>query len=121
VHIVETTVPVLDESVLSELQTLGADVVAEIFELFLTDVPNRLQKLRQAIDAGSRDAILREAHGLKGSALGIGAARLAGLCLAIEHDAREGHLDQAAARSSGLDAAFAEVRHAMKDSRVASE
>ena len=115
----ETAFPVLDESVLSELQTLGADVVAEIFALFVTDVPTRLAKLQQAIDTRSGDAVLREAHGLKGSALAVGAARLANLCLAIEHDAREGQLDQAAARSVGLDAAFADVRYAMKDIRVA--
>jgi histidine phosphotransfer protein HptB len=115
----ETAFPVLDESVLSELQTLGADVVAEIFALFVTDVPTRLAKLQQAIDARSGDAILREAHGLKGSALAVGAARLANLCLAIEHDAREGQLDRAAARSVGLDAAFADVRYAMKGARVA--
>jgi hypothetical protein len=41
------------------------------------------------------------------------------VCLAIEQDAREGQLDRAAARSVGLDAAFADVRYAMKDTRVA--
>ena len=41
----ETSVPVLDDSVLSELQILGADVVAEIFDLFVADVPSRLARL----------------------------------------------------------------------------
>jgi hypothetical protein len=52
---------------------------------------------------------------LKGSALALGAARFAGLCAAIEHDAREGQLDQAAARSSTLEMEFSEVRRAMKE------
>lgn len=106
--------PVLDESVLSELQTLGADVVAEIFDLFVSDVPHRVARLQHAIDDRSRDGVLHEAHGLKGSALALGAARFAGLCAAIEHDAREGHLDQAAGRSSTLDVEFSEVRRAMR-------
>jgi HPt (histidine-containing phosphotransfer) domain-containing protein len=110
-----TSVPVLDDSVLSELRTLGDDVIAEIFDLFLADVPSRLAKLQRAIDDRSRDSVLREAHGLKGSALGVGAARLASLCSAIEHDAREGRLDQATHRSSGLEAEFAEVRAALKE------
>ena len=117
-HTAETSVPVLDDSVLSELRTLGANVVAEIFELFVTDVPNRLGKLQQAVDTGSCDGVLREAHGLKGSALGVGASRLAMLCAAIEHDARDGHLDQVAARSSQLAGQFAQVRTAMKDRGV---
>ena len=117
-HIAEKSVPVLDDGVLSELKTLGADVVAEIFELFVTDVPNRLGKLHQAIQKGSCDGVLREAHALKGSALGVGASRLAVLCAAIEHDARDGNLDQAAARSSQLEGEFAQVRAAMKDREV---
>jgi histidine phosphotransfer protein HptB len=114
----ETSVPILDGSVLSELQTLGPDVVTEIFDLFLADVPSRLVKLQHAIDDRSLDLVLREAHGLKGSALGIGASRLANLCAAIEHDAREGHLDRASARSSELEPRFAEVRTALDDVRA---
>jgi two-component system, sensor histidine kinase len=111
----ETSVPVLDESVLSELRTLGADVVAEIFALFVADVPSRLAKLQQAIDDRSREGVLREAHGLKGSALGIGASRFASLCAVIEHDAREGHLDQATLRASKLEGEFAEVRIVLRE------
>jgi HPt (histidine-containing phosphotransfer) domain-containing protein len=114
----ETFVPILEASVLSELQTLGPDVVAEIFDVFLADVPSRLVNLRQAVDDRSLDLLLREAHGLKGSALGIGAFRLASLCAAIEHDARDGHLDRAAARSSELESQFAEVRTALDDVRA---
>ena len=114
----EASVPVLDDSVLSELRTLGPDVVAEIFDLFVDDVPRRLVKLRHAIDDRSLDLVLREAHGLKGSALGIGASRLASLCAAIEHDVREGHLDRAAARLSELEPEFVMVRTALNDVRA---
>ena len=116
-----TSVPVLDGSVLGELRTLGADVVAEIFDLFVSDVPHRLARLQHAIDDRSRDSVLHEAHGLKGSALALGAARFAGLCAAIERDAREGHLDQASARSSTLQMEFAEVRRAMKEMGLARD
>jgi HPt (histidine-containing phosphotransfer) domain-containing protein len=114
----ETSVPVLDDSVLSELQTLGPDVVAEIFDLFIADVPNRLVKLRQAFNDRSLDLVLREAHGLKGSALAIGASRLASLCAAIESEARGGLLDRGTALSSALESEFAEVRTALNDVRA---
>jgi HPt (histidine-containing phosphotransfer) domain-containing protein len=113
-----STVPILDGSVLSEIQTLGPDVVAEIVDLFLADVPGRLVKLQHAIDDRSLDLVLLEAHALKGSALGIGASRLASLCAAIEHDARDGHLDRAAARSAELNPQFADVRTALDDVRA---
>jgi histidine phosphotransfer protein HptB len=102
---------------LSELQRLGPDVVAEIFDLFVGDVPNRLVTLQRAIEERSLDAILREAHGLKGSALGVGATRLAHLCAAIEGDAREGQLDRAAARSARLEGESAEARRALRERR----
>ena len=111
----ETSVPVLDQSVLSELRTLGDDVVAEIFELFVADVPSRLATLQHAIDDRSREGVLREAHGLKGSALGIGASRFASLCAVIEHDARQGHLDQATHRASKLKEEFAELLVMLKE------
>ncbi len=116
-HTAQSSSPVLDDSVLSELQTLGADVVAEIVDLFLADVPVRLARLMQAIGDRSPDVVLREAHGLKGSALGVGATRLADLCAAIEHDARDGEIDRAIGRSSALEAEFAEAREALKDMR----
>lgn len=114
----ETSLPILDASVLSELQTLGSDVVAEIFDLFVADVPNRLVELRRAIDNQSVDRVLREAHGLKGSALGIGATRLASLCAALEQAAREGHLDRAGVRSSEFETEFAKVRTALDGVRA---
>ena len=87
-HIAEKSVPVLDDGVLSELKSLCADVVAEIFELFMTDVPNRLGKLHQAIDKGSCDGVLREAHGLKGRANEHlrGQVRLQGHTALNQHD-----------------------------------
>ena len=116
-HKVDTLTPILDSAVLTELEMLGAEVVNEIVELFIADVPQRLTKLQHAIAARAGDAILREAHGLKGSALGIGAARLAELCAAIEHDARAGLLDQAVERSVGLESEFDQVRRALTATR----
>ena len=116
-HGAEHGVPVLDQRVLSELQTLDIDVVAEIFDLFVRDVPNRLLALHKAIENRSCDAILREAHALKGSALGVGAMRLAQLCAAIEGDAREDQLDRACARSANLEGEFAEAHRALLENR----
>ena len=104
--------PILDAATIGGLQALGADILGEIFELFAVDAPARLARLENAIQSGSRDAVLREAHGLKGTALGVGAARMATLCAAIESDARTGQLSDAAERSACLKSEVQAVRHA---------
>jgi histidine phosphotransfer protein HptB len=101
--------PILDDVIWTELQILGDDVVCEIVELFVTDVPQRMSRIQHAISARSPEAILREAHGLKGSALGIGAARLAELCAAIERDTRDGRFDLVASRWTDLGPEFVQV------------
>lgn len=106
--------PVLDAVALNKLQMLGAEVVGEIVQLFMLDVPDRLVKLRHAVAAQSSDTIMREAHALRGSALAVGAARLARLCAAIESDARAGLLDKAIDRSTELESAFEEVHEALR-------
>ena len=116
-HTTEPEVPVLDDAVLADLETLGPDVVGEIVELFLLDVPGRLATLQRALDDRRGETVHREAHGLKGSALSIGATRLAAVCAAIEHAARQGDLDQAAAHSPGLISEFEEVQEALKKIR----
>jgi hypothetical protein len=54
---------------------------------------------------------------LKGSALGVGAMRLAHLCAAIERDAREGQLERACAGSARLEGEFAEAHRALLENR----
>ena len=76
--------PVLDNATLAELRDLGPDVIDEIAHVFAADVPDRLTRLRQASAMGA-DAVRREAHALKGSALAVGATQMAGICGALEH------------------------------------
>jgi HPt (histidine-containing phosphotransfer) domain-containing protein len=107
--------PVLDPTTVSEVQALGAELLAEIVDLFVTDVPIRLSRLRAAVADRAGDAIRREAHGLKGGALGVGAARMASICGAIERLAGAGDVDRAAALEASIDPAFAEARLALED------
>lgn len=110
----EQSAQILDAQVVGELRTLGDELLAEIIELFTADAPVRISRLEAAISAGSRDAILREAHGLKGSALGVGAARFARLCAEIENDARSGCVSEAASRSAHLLPEFKAVQAAFE-------
>ena len=80
--------PILDRHVLEELASLqdpnGPDLLSELIQLYLIDLPDRIEGIRNAIEGGDSAALRREAHRLKGSSQQMGAARLAALCLELE-------------------------------------
>jgi HPt (histidine-containing phosphotransfer) domain-containing protein len=106
--------PILNVATLAEVRALGDDMLEEIVALFADDTAARMILLHGAFHAQSADAIRREAHGLKGGALGVGAARLAGICETIEHCAASGHVDQAAALELAVAPAFEEAVAALR-------
>jgi len=105
---------VLDRSTLAEVQGLGPELLEEIVNIFVADVPVRLARLHSAFAAHQGDAIRKEAHGLKGGALGVGAARMADICAAIERYAGVGELAQASTLEPSVDPAFEEARRALE-------
>jgi histidine phosphotransfer protein HptB len=107
--------PVLDHAVLAEIRSLGADFLDEIVAVFVVDAAARLARLHAVCTAGAGDAIRKEAHGLKGGALGVGAARMAEICSAIEQNAGTGRIAEAVALESSLDPAFDEARRALEE------
>ena len=82
-----------------ELQTLGDDVVTEIFALFLADVPSVSGQAAAGLSAIDRRTPPARSARLKGSALGASSARLVGLYLQ-SNDAPRGRL----IRLSGVEA-----------------
>jgi HPt (histidine-containing phosphotransfer) domain-containing protein len=71
----------------------GEDVVAEICELFLSDLDARADELRRAATAGDGETVRRGAHQLKGSAANIGAVAIGGAAGELERLAQAGELD----------------------------
>ena len=62
---------------LRELQEAGApDLLEELIELFLADVPPQLVALRKAAEADDAQSVERIAHTLKGSCANMGAVRM---------------------------------------------
>jgi HPt (histidine-containing phosphotransfer) domain-containing protein len=107
--------PVLDPSVLDGLrEACDDDMIAEIVGLFVADVPQRLSTLTAAIAATSAARVSREAHGLKNSAIAVGAMRMALICDAIEQAARAGCLTDAAGQCARLEHEFHGARQALE-------
>ena len=69
--------------------------LAELIELYLADVPVRLQKLSQAVDTGVAAEIKNEAHSLKGASANLAAVELQQLFARLEQAGANSQLDQA--------------------------
>jgi HPt (histidine-containing phosphotransfer) domain-containing protein len=99
----------LDATVIADIRELGSpghDVLADLMNIFVNEVAELLPRLSAAIAAGGEEAAWQIAHRLKGTALGMGAWQMAGICGAIEQAARGGALGQAAATAIDLVAEF---------------
>ena len=91
---------VLDGAVMATLRQLTTpgepDVLTEVLQLFLQEVPPRMDRLRIAYAAGNIEEVYRAAHSLKGSAGNIGAQRFMGVCRQLDEMGRAGDLTDAA-------------------------
>ena len=109
----------LNESVLEGLRELQAegepDILEELIELFLTDVPPELVALREAVESGDAHSVERIAHTLKGSGGNMGAVRMAAICAELEEIGRSETLAGAPVWISRLEEEFERVRVALEE------
>jgi len=96
---------------LRELQEEGEpDILEELIELFLADVPPQLVALREAVEAGDAHSVERIAHTLKGTCGNMGAVRMESICAQLEERGRSEDLAAAPVRVSRLEEEFGRVR-----------
>jgi HPt (histidine-containing phosphotransfer) domain-containing protein len=99
--------PVLDQGVIASLRELGGEddpgLFIELVNLFLSDTPERLHALGEAMDRRDPSALERAAHALKSSSANLGATELSALFRDIESGrTREGSLARRAAGRAHL-------------------
>jgi HPt (histidine-containing phosphotransfer) domain-containing protein len=101
----------IDWGRVTELKTeIGEDDMAEVVELFLTEVEEELDTLPEA---GGAKALAEQLHFLKGSALNLGLVDFSRLCQAAETAAAQG--DKGAVDPGRLRSCFAESRAMLLD------
>src|SRR5262245_21437948 len=102
--------PCLDAVVIEEIRALsesGEDVLSEVVGLFMTHAPVQVAQLDEAITARDVALAARLAHRLKGTALGLGARRMASVCAAMELAADEQAVERLESFSPELSSVFA--------------
>ena len=117
-----TELPLLDDSVLTELRaSIGGDeeFVRDLVSTFLAEEPANLQQIVDAAARGDAEAIVRPAHTLKSSSAAIGAARLSAISRQIELAGREGRTDELATLAGQASTTWAATVAALREAGLA--
>ncbi|OFV89333.1 MAG: hypothetical protein A3J75_01305 [Acidobacteria bacterium RBG_16_68_9] len=107
----------LDDEVLAMLRELPGEeddsLLNELIDLYVHDVPPRLDEIRRAVGAGDAKTVTFVAHSLKGSSANIGAPHMADLCSQLEQQGRAGSLEGAEALHGEIEREFHHVCRAL--------
>ena len=94
------------------------DIIVELIDLYLDDVPRRLALMRSAICEEDQSAIKQQAHALKGSSGNLGAVGMTLICGQMERLAFDSTIsglplimDQVEQEFSRVKVIFLEERH----------
>jgi CheY-like chemotaxis protein/HPt (histidine-containing phosphotransfer) domain-containing protein len=101
---------VSDEESLEVVRKMFGRDFAELATLFLSDCPNRISALREAVREGDKGKLARLAHTLAGSTSSIGTRKLAALCKEIEIKAKTGSEEDMLPKIEAIDAEFARIQ-----------
>jgi HPt (histidine-containing phosphotransfer) domain-containing protein len=110
--------PAIDAQTFQELRAIAGtdvdEVMSQLIECYLEDVPQRLQAINQAVNQGDAHALKMSAHALRSSSITIGATFLSQLCAALEAMGRAGTTAEAAKLLIQLDAEYERVEDALQ-------
>ncbi len=84
--------PALLEALRSVPSDGGRSPLDEVLEAFLTDAPERIAAMKEALEKGDKAAAGVVAHALKGGSSAVGANALAALCASLETEAAAGSI-----------------------------
>jgi HPt (histidine-containing phosphotransfer) domain-containing protein len=101
----------VDISAFNELaEEIGRDDTLQTFSIFFDEADSRLKRLRELSCEADRPAIVREAHGLKGTAANFGLRRVSALAAVLEKDAHTITSDSYDATVRNLETSYATAR-----------
>jgi HPt (histidine-containing phosphotransfer) domain-containing protein len=79
---------------LLQLRELLGDAYVDLLHAYLSDAPERMEAMVQALDEGDMDKLENAAHTFKGSSSNMGAMELAALCEEVIKFSQAGVQDQ---------------------------
>ncbi|HVJ11543.1 MAG TPA: response regulator, partial [Burkholderiales bacterium] len=113
------TAEVIDRKVLDELSKVRTngkpELLARVINLYLTESPKLLQKLKQAAGAANASDIAASAHSLKSSSANVGAKALSRYCADLEASARRADTDEARKILTKVESEHGSVQNALAE------
>ncbi|MBF0126800.1 MAG: response regulator [Magnetococcales bacterium] len=98
--------PIVDMERLLKTVDGDRELLLEIVELYFTDAPQKMARIKRAITLGETEEVRDAAHSLKGATGAFGRVEVFHLAYAMEKAGRGGDLQQALSLWSQLDAAL---------------
>ena len=86
------------------------DLVPELIDAFLEEVPGECQDLQALVSAGDITGVRKTAHHMRSSTSNLGANRMTQMCARLEEMARGGSLNGAEAIVSHISREMSEVK-----------
>jgi HPt (histidine-containing phosphotransfer) domain-containing protein len=102
------------ETLKAELAVVAPGLMAELIELFLTNTPDVLMKMRQAIAQDDADTLKTCAHTLKSNCARLGASICSRICLNLEMMGQNGHLDGGDEKLAELELEYERVEQSLR-------
>ncbi len=107
----------LDPNAIAELRDLMGDEFDALIDAFRSDSQGQVEAIDQAATGNDADTVRRQAHGLKGACINLGANDLAELCGRIEEIGRVGDCSSALELLAPLHSEFRAVSAALDSLR----
>jgi HPt (histidine-containing phosphotransfer) domain-containing protein len=104
----------IDQEALLERVAGDSDFLATMVDIFVADVPIRLDAIREGLELADPHVVERAAHSLKGALATMAADAAAAEAFRLEQLSRSGSLDGAAELLAALERQVEEVTIALK-------
>lgn len=105
---------VLDQEKLIE-RIGNMEILRNIIALFLTDIPEQLDKLKESLGRGELNGVVSHAHRIRGAAANISGIALSSIAAEIEEAAKYGREDDVAARMPELEMQYELLEDELKN------
>ncbi|MBU4231729.1 MAG: response regulator [Proteobacteria bacterium] len=96
-------------------QTMGADFIIEVIEVFNEDAPKLLQDMQHALTTNDADLCRRAAHSLKSNSAEFGAVKLSEMAQELEIMGKAGRLAEVSEKVARAEAEYEIVKKALQD------
>ncbi|NRA37170.1 MAG: Hpt domain-containing protein [Planctomycetes bacterium] len=94
-----------DAGALSEIYEIDVETFEEVIECYLSDTPNILSELNEAVGQSDANTLRERAHKLKGSSSTMGLSLVSSIAFELESIGRGGSCDQADDKAKNLSTA----------------